>query len=72
MSWLDDFGFEPKRLGILIIVIVLAITAYTTWRNARIDALAHAALEKKPDAVMSRNRLKKVTPYAISGVAFCG
>jgi hypothetical protein len=49
MSGLVDFGFKPKRLGILIVVIVLAITAYTTWRNARIDALAHAALEKKPD-----------------------
>ena len=28
----------------------MAVTAYTTWRNARIDALAHAALDKKPDA----------------------
>ena len=27
----------------------MAATAFTTWRNARIDALAHAALEKKPD-----------------------
>ncbi len=50
MSLLDDFGFKPMRLGILIIVIIMAVTAYTTWRNARIDALAHAALEKKPDA----------------------
>lgn len=49
MTWLDDFGFKPRRLGILIIVIIMAATAFTTWRNARIDALAHAALEKKPD-----------------------
>ena len=49
MSFLDDFGFKPMRLGILVIVIIMAVTAYTTWRNARIDALAHAALEKKPD-----------------------
>ncbi len=49
MSFLDDFGFKPMRLGILVIVVIMAVTAYTTWRNARIDALAHAALEKKPD-----------------------
>ena len=49
MSFLDDFGFKPVRLGILVIVAIMAVTAYTTWRNARIDALAHSALEKKPD-----------------------
>ena len=49
MSFLDDFGFRPMRLGIAIIVILMAGTAYTTWRNARMDALAHAALDKKPD-----------------------
>jgi hypothetical protein len=50
MSFLDDFGFKPKRFGILLIVIVMAITAYTAWRNARMDALARAAVDKKPDA----------------------
>jgi len=49
MTWLDDFGFKPRRLGILIIVIIMGVTAYTTWRNARIDALAHSALEQRPD-----------------------
>ncbi len=50
MSWLDDFGFKPRRLGILLIVIIMLVTAYTTWRNARIDALARSALDKKADA----------------------
>ncbi len=49
MSFLDDFGFKPMRLGILIIVIIMAVTVYNTWRNARMDALAHAAVDKKPD-----------------------
>ena len=49
MSFFDDFGFKPMRLGILIIVIIMAVTAYTTWRNARMDALAHSAVDKKPD-----------------------
>src|SRR5664279_5329527 len=49
MSFLDDFGFKPMRLGIAIIVMIMAVTAYTTWRNARMDALAHAAVDKKPD-----------------------
>src|SRR5271165_5948638 len=49
MSLLDDFGFRPARIGIAIILILLAGTAYNTWRNARIDALARAALDKKAD-----------------------
>jgi hypothetical protein len=49
MSFLDDFGFKPMRLGIAVIVIIMAVTAYNTWRNARMDALAHAAVDKKPD-----------------------
>ena len=49
MSFLDDFGFRPMRIGIAIIVIIMAGTAYTTWRNARMDALAHSAVDKKPD-----------------------
>ena len=56
MSLLDDFGFRPARIGIAIILILLAATAYTTWRNARIDALARAALDKKAD-VSSVKRL---------------
>jgi hypothetical protein len=49
MSWLDDLGFRPARVGIAIILAVLAVTAFTTWRNARIDALARSALDKKGD-----------------------
>jgi len=56
MSLLDDFGFRPARIGIAIILILLAGTAYNTWRNARIDALARAALDKKAD-VSSMKRL---------------
>ncbi len=49
MSLLDDFGFRPARIGIAIIIILLAVTGFTTWRNARIDALARSALDKKAD-----------------------
>jgi hypothetical protein len=60
MSFVDDFVFKPRRLGILIIVIVLAATAFTTWRNARIDALARAALDKKPDV----EAVKRLASYS--------
>jgi len=60
MSFLDDFGFKPMRLGIVLIVIVMAATAYNTWRNGRIDALAHAALDKKPDATA----VKRLASYS--------
>ena len=49
MSLLDDFGFRPARIGVAIILILLGVTAYSTWRNARIDALARSALDKKAD-----------------------
>ena len=45
MSLLDDLGFRPARIGIAIILILLAGTAFTTWRNARIDALARSAMD---------------------------
>src|SRR5271165_6056259 len=60
MSFVDDFVFKPRRLGILIIVIVLLATAFTTWRNARIDALARAALDKKPDV----EAVKRLASYS--------
>lgn len=60
MSFLDDFGFKPKRVGILIIVIIMLVTAYTTWRNARMDALARAAVDKKPDATA----VKRLASYS--------
>ncbi|HZD32547.1 MAG TPA: hypothetical protein VE779_12900 [Candidatus Angelobacter sp.] len=49
MSLLDDFGFRPARIGIAIILILLAGTAFNTWRNARIDALARSAMDNKGD-----------------------
>jgi hypothetical protein len=60
MSLLDDFGFRPARIGIAIIVILLAGTAFTTWRNARIDALAHSALDKKADV----SAVKRLAGYS--------
>jgi hypothetical protein len=60
MSLQDDFGFRPMPIGILIIVIIMAGTAYNTWRNARMDALAHSALEKKPDPTA----LKRLAGYS--------
>src|SRR6516162_7008102 len=58
MSWLEDFGFRPARLG--IIVIVLVIVAFTTWRNTRIDALARSALGNKSDV----NTVKRLASYS--------
>lgn len=49
MSLLDDLGFRPARIGIAIIAVLLAATAFTSWRNARIDALARSAIDKKGD-----------------------
>jgi hypothetical protein len=60
MSLLDNFGFRPARIGIAIIVLILAVTAYTTWRNARIDALARSALDKKADV----NTVKRLAAYS--------
>src|SRR5271167_3574266 len=60
MSFFDDFVFKPTRLGILIILIVLAGLAFTTWRNARIDALARSALGSKPDV----NTVKRLASYS--------
>lgn len=54
MSLLDDLGFRPARIGIAIVLIVLAVTAFTTWRNARIDALARSAVDKKGDVATVR------------------
>jgi hypothetical protein len=60
MSFLDDFGFKPARLGIIAVVVILAVTAFTTWRNARIDALARSALGAKPDV----NVVKRLASYS--------
>ncbi len=60
MSLLDDFGFRPARIGIAIIIILLAGTAFTTWRNARIDALARSAVDKKGDV----NTVQRLARYS--------
>jgi hypothetical protein len=60
MSFVDDFVFKPRRLGILVIVLVMLTTAFTTWRNARIDALARAAIDKKADV----SAVKKLAGYS--------
>jgi hypothetical protein len=60
MSWLDDFVFRPARMGILVIVVILAVIAFTTWRNARIDALARSAVGNKADV----NTVKRLASYS--------
>lgn len=60
MSLLDDFGFRPARIGIAVILILLAGMAYTTWRNARIDALARSAMDKKANV----NTVKRLAGYS--------
>src|SRR6516164_6443780 len=60
MALLDDFTFQPRRLGILIILIGLAVTAFTAWRNARIDALARAAIDRNADV----GAVKKLASYS--------
>jgi hypothetical protein len=43
------FGFRPRKLGYLIVAVVLLYLGFTGVRNARIDALARAAMDKKAD-----------------------
>lgn len=56
MSLLDDLGFRPARIGIAIVILALAGMVFSTWRNARLDALARSAMDKKGD-VSTVNRL---------------
>ena len=42
----DHFAWRPRRLGYVIIGLILAYLAYTGIRNVRIDALARAAANK--------------------------
>jgi hypothetical protein len=60
MSWLDDFVFRPTRLGMIVVLIILGVLAFTTWRNARIDALARSALGNKPDV----NAVRRLASYS--------
>lgn len=43
------FGFRPKKLGYVIVAVVLLYLGFNSVRNARIDALARAAMDKKSD-----------------------
>jgi hypothetical protein len=56
----DDFVFTPRRIGIMIILLVLAVTAVTAWRNARIDALARSAMDKKSEV----HTVKRLASYS--------
>lgn len=60
MSFLDNFILQPKKLGLVIIVLVLGYMGYNTIRNSRIDALARAATDKKPDPAV----VKKLASYS--------
>jgi hypothetical protein len=60
MSFVDVFAFKPKRVGILLIVLVMLVTAFNMWRNARIDALARSALDKKADVSV----VKRLASYS--------
>jgi len=45
----DGFGFRPRKLGYVIVGIVLLYIGFTTIRNYRIDALARVAMSEKSD-----------------------
>jgi hypothetical protein len=45
----DGFGFRPRKLGYVIVGIVLLYIGFTTVRNNRIDALAHVAMSDQSD-----------------------
>jgi hypothetical protein len=49
MSIFEDFAFTPKKLGLIVVGIILLYIGFNTIRNARIDALARAAVDKKAD-----------------------
>jgi hypothetical protein len=45
----EDFTWRPRRLGYLVIGLILLYLAYTAIRNVRIDALGRAACDKNAD-----------------------
>jgi len=45
----DSFGFRPRKLGYVIVGIVLLYIGFTSIRTARIDALARAAADRTAD-----------------------
>jgi hypothetical protein len=59
MSLLDDLGFRPARIGIAIILLLLGVTAFNTWRNARMKALAQSVMGTKADV----STVKRLASY---------
>ena len=59
MTSSDSFGFRPKRLGLLIVGLVLLYIGYVSVRNTRIDSLARAAMDGKADP----STVKKLASY---------
>jgi hypothetical protein len=48
----DSFGFRPRKLGYVIVGAALLYLGFTSIRNARIDALARAAMDNKADSAI--------------------
>jgi len=55
----DSLGFRPKKLGLLIVGLVLLYIGYVSVRNTRIDSLARAAMDGKADV----STVKKLASY---------
>ena len=49
MTFSDTFGFRPRKLGYVIVGLVLLYLGYSSIRNTRIDALARVAMGGKSD-----------------------
>jgi hypothetical protein len=55
MAASDTLAFRPRKLGYIAVGAVLLYLGYTGIRNARIDALARAAMDAKADpAIVSK------------------
>ena len=55
MAASDTFALRPRKLGYITVGAVLLYLGVTGIRNARIDALAHAAMDAKADpAIVSK------------------
>jgi hypothetical protein len=55
MTFSDSFGFRPRKLGYVIVGIVLLYLGFVSIRNTRIDALARAAMAQKADPSIVSN-----------------
>lgn len=54
MEFSDTFGFRPRKLGYVVIALVLLYLGYTSIRNLRIDALARVAAEKDDPSLVRK------------------